>query len=202
MEPQKLTLKPKKKTGKIVIVTLAAALAIALGFIVWQNCIYQEPKVAEDSKTTTSSSTDSDKGTKDEPVIPDMIDYAAGIKVTTQADLAKLTNSPETLKAYLYGNIEKANQMAEMDGCTTAITVKKVYKQMYATGGVNVEGEGCGGGFAALWGNVDGSWKQLAGSQANAFGCTDLMKYKVPAAIAGDTCIDDSAPEGKPYTQS
>lgn len=200
MEPQQLTLKSKKKTGKIVIITLAVALVAALGFIVWQNFIYKAPVAEIDSSDKTTQSEPA-KQDADTPALPDMIDYAAGIPVSAQADLAKLTNAPATFKAYLYGNIEKANQMAEMDGCTTVITVKKLYKQMYAVGGVNVVGEGCGGGFAALWGDTSGSWKQIAGSQAGSFGCADLMKYKVPAKIAGSTCIDDAYPEGRTYSQ-
>jgi len=203
METQRLSLKSKKKTGKILTITLAVALVVALGFIVWQNFIYSVPKIESDStsKTTASKSTDDGDTPVKSPALPDTIDYGTGVKVAAQSDLSKLKNAPATFSSYLYGTIEQANKMAEADGCTTTITVKKIYKQLYATGGVNVTGSGCGGGYASLWGDTEGSWKQLAGSQESSFACSDLVKYNVPAAIAGAMCIDDAHPEGRSYTQ-
>jgi|GEM_PF-3253085 hypothetical protein len=204
METQQLSLKNgKKKTGKILTITLAVALVVALGFIVWQNFIYSAPKTESDtaSKTTTSKTVDNPDAPVSNSGLPDLIDYGAGVKVSTQSDLSKLTDAPASFSSYLYGTIEQANKMAETDGCTTAITVKKIYKQLYAIGGVNVTGNGCGGGYASLWGDTEGSWKQLAGSQESSFACSDLVKYKVPAAIAGAMCIDDAHPEGRSYTQ-
>lgn len=203
MRTQRLTLNSTNKTGRILTITFAMALLGALGFIVWQNFIYHEPAVEKISTGTTASSgakIKTDPSVKG-PALPDMIDYGSGIKIATQSDLTKLTNAPATLSSYLYGVIEQANATGETDGCTTVITVKKVYKQLYATGGVGVTGNGCGGGYAALWGDTESSWKKLAGSQNDGFGCNDLTKYKVPAAIAGATCIDGTHPEGRSYTQ-
>jgi len=199
----RLTLNSKKKTGKILTITLAVALVVALGFIVWQNFIYHEPKVETVITGGASSSGAKVKAdsTIKNPTLPELVDYGTGVKVATQADLSKLINAPATFVSYLFGTIEQANKAGETDGCTNTVTVKKIYKQQFAVGGVNATGNGCGGGYASLWGDTEGSWKQLAGSQESFFACTDLMKYKVPAAIAGTMCIDDAHPEGRSYTQ-
>ena len=67
----------------------------------------------------------------------------------------------------------------------------------FAVGGVN----DCGG-YAALWGRKDGAWKELIGTQ-DAWLCSDLKKYGVPAHGVVRTCIGGSKPSEMkevPYT--
>lgn len=205
METEQVAQDSKKPIGKIVTITLALALTVALGFIVWQNFIYDTPQVETNTTSTTNPSDAASKGDTpvSDPVLPDLIEYPDGVKIANQADLAKLTNAPATFGAYLYGTIEQARVAAQVDGCSIAVTVHKIYKQSYASGAVQVTGEGgsCGGGFKNLWGDNGGSWKSLTGTQSSAFGCADLVKYKVPSKVAGTTCIDEANPDGRSYTQ-
>lgn len=45
------------------------------------------------------------------------------------------------------------------------------------------------GGHNALYAQVGGSWQEIIGTQSG-YACDDLKKYKVPAAVAGSSCLD------------
>lgn len=45
------------------------------------------------------------------------------------------------------------------------------------------------GGNNALYAQVGGTWKEIIGTQSG-YGCADLRKYQVPAAVAGSSCLD------------
>lgn len=189
-----------KKFSPFLTLSLAVLLVISIGFIVWQNFIHEEPRV-ESVVTSSSAQQKPRQLPAEQETTVSMLQYGSGVAVSMQSDLAKLTNAPASFKSYLNGLLEPATTSSTDDGCTFEITVKSIYKQQFAVGGTHSTGPGCGSGFATLWGDVDGSWKKIAGSQESAFGCDNLVKYKVPSKIAGQTCINDSSPEGRPYIQ-
>ncbi len=134
---------------------------------------------------------------------PKLIDYGpTGVNIQKASDITKLTSADQTFKDFILSMVKQslADNQQNTDpntACeyTYTVNVSKIYAQAYATGGVSV----CGG-YAALWAKVDGSWKQIAGTQ-EGFTCDVLMKYKVPSVLVGDTCNEVSSGTSIPYNQ-
>jgi hypothetical protein len=200
MESVKTKLKSGRFQSTFMLVSLAVLLAAAMSFIIWQNFIYQSP-TPDTTVVVSTNQTQIPKTSSNVDTTPEMLEYGNGVAISMQSDLVKLTDSPASFKSYLSGLLEPATISSTDDGCTFEITVKKIYKQQYALGSTQSTGPGCGSGYATLWGDAEGSWKKIAGSQEKSFGCSNLEKYKVPSKIAGTMCIDDGAPEGKTYSQ-
>jgi hypothetical protein len=97
--------------------------------------------------------------------------------VTSAADTAQLDGTPETFRTFIVGVWQKdADQ-----GCATpTVTVQKYSSAGYALGGVG----GCGG-YAALWVDQDGHWKEALGTQ-DQWRCSDLRRFDVPTSFAGE----------------
>ena len=53
------------------------------------------------------------------------------------------------------------------------------------------------GGNGALYAVVHGAWQEIAVTQSG-YACGDLAKYRVPATIAGSSCLD-KAGNPQPY---
>lgn len=119
---------------------------------------------------------------------PRLFSYAGGESVGagihSTADARRLLKGTGgAFKRYIGG---LADALAADPTCAAAdysgITVEVMRTDGYAAGGVN-----CAGGYAALWAVVDGSWKQIAGTQ-DAWDCRVLRKRDVPSDVAGDSC--------------
>ncbi|MBB6626834.1 hypothetical protein H5V45_05820 [Nocardioides sp. KIGAM211] len=130
---------------------------------------------------------------------PRLISYAGGespgVTVHTRAQARRLTGAPAAFKRFVGDTAEKITDSESCDAAAKGITVDAVRTDGYAVGGVNE----CGG-YAALWAVVDGSWKEIAGTQ-DSWECKVLKQYTVPSDIAGDTCYDYDANEEHEYHQ-
>jgi len=172
----------------VVIVVLVVALVATLGFVYWQNLIHK-PVVADENKTTGQTAQTDSTSTSNSK----MIDYrtngdSTGIKLLSSSDVDKLTGAPQSFKDFIGPLVDTAIKSSGSP------VVDRIYDQKYAVGG----------GFTdayLLWGNVDGSWMQIAGTQNIGYECVTLEKYKVPSAIAGTTCLDGTE-NGRAYSQS
>ena len=183
--------KTNSQTGSahiVIIVILVVVLVATLGFVFWQNFIYK-PVVADENKTTSQPAQTDKTSTSNSK----MIDYrtngdATGIKLLTSSDANKLTGAPQSFKDFIGPLVDTAIKSGGSP------VVDRIYDQKYAVGG------GFTGAYL-LWGNVDGSWMQIAGTQNIGYECATLEKYKVPSAIAGMTCLDGTE-NGRAYSQS
>jgi hypothetical protein len=179
----------KGSAHAFIIIILIVAIIGALGFVFWQHFL---------SKESTPTAT---------PVVtaPDMIRYdtadQSGVTITSATDVAKLTNAPGSFKTFITQEITTDNKDLKNDPTTTCpnaqINVKKIYKQQYAIGFSGA----CASSSEVLWGYINGTWITVATTQNTDFACTDLVKYKVPAAIAGSTC-GVYTPDGTPHPSS
>jgi hypothetical protein len=132
--------------------------------------------------------------------VPRLITYAdggsPGVEVQSGGDARKLRGAPEDFQRFV-GRL--AQQVAQRSDCAdgyVGVTVATLRTDGYAAGGVN----DCGG-YAALWATVDGQWKEIAGTQ-EAWDCAVLERYAVPSDVAGTTCYDYAAQEGRAYRAS
>lgn len=183
----------------IIIIALIVLLIGALGYIFWKNNINKDEAVKSPGGSSAS------EPSKSAAKLPDMIIYDPTVNVMKKDDVSGLKDAPDDFKQFIVSLLgkdgENTNAEAESN-CFSIITVHKIYKQKYATGGVTAGGD-CAGGAAVLWGIVDGSWKDIAGTQNIGFPCEDLERYKVPSEIAGSSCYDPKSPGGsRNYTQA
>lgn len=124
-----------------------------------------------------------------------LISYAngedTGVTIATAADTGKLTGAPADFKAFIAS--ELANATAD-EGCTEKpqISVDTIDTGGWARGGHFVPQ--CGG-YATLWAKTGGVWRDVWGGQSLT-PCSTLTKYRIPARVAGDSCLDgdDSVP--------
>lgn len=197
----------------LVTACLVVVLLFALGWIFWQNFVHKEAA----NKDTDTIVVDKTK-TTDAQALPDDVNFAStespnGITLHNAADVDKLDNISSDLKSYLKDQMalmEKDVDRAETT-CKKPIksevtyTLIRVYKQNYAVGtaageSVGVDGVSCaGGGAAFLWGKVDGSWREISGTQNIGFSCSDLEKYHVPAAVVDGKCSDGKSATAVTY---
>ena len=55
------------------------------------------------------------------------------------------------------------------------------------------------GGAGALYAQVSGTWQEIATTQSG-YACSDLTKFKVPATVAGSSCLN-KAGNPQPYKE-
>lgn len=131
---------------------------------------------------------------------PTLIVYAGGespgVQVEKRADAKRLRGAPKAFKRYIG---KKAQRLADQSTCSggyVGVTVERLRTDGFAQGGVN----DCGG-YVALWAEVDGRWKEIAGTQ-DMWGCGVLKRHVVPSSIAGNTCYSVRAHKVRRYHQS
>ena len=130
---------------------------------------------------------------------PRLIGYAGGespgVQVEKRADARRLHGAPRAFKRFIG---KKAQRLADQSTCTggyVGVTVQRLRTDGFAVGGVN----DCGG-YAALWAEVDGRWKEIAGTQ-EIWRCAVLRRHVVPSTIAGDRCYSYRAQRVRHYHQ-
>jgi hypothetical protein len=155
--------------------------------------------------TPTSPSPGSEAPTSSEPSASPtqeapLIAYAGGESPGAEgrqpADADKLEGAPESFRTFLADAVRRLVANSTCTDGYVGITVEFLRTDGYAVGGVN----DCGG-YAALWAVVDGQWKEIAGTQ-EAWDCAVLERYAVPSDVAGTTCYDYAAQEGRAYRAS
>jgi len=118
-----------------------------------------------------------------------------GVEVQKADDVAKLRGTSEEFKAFIADLATHLERPAGGEDCFIGVTVDAYDPAGFARGGVN----DCGG-YVALWGRKDGTWKELIGTQ-DAWTCSDLKKHGLPPGLV-PTCIGTVDGEMKevPYT--
>ncbi len=76
------------------------------------------------------------------------------------------------------------------------ITVEFLRTDGYAVGGVS----DCGG-YAALWAQLDGRWREVEATQ-EAWSCAVLERYEFPSELVGPTCYDYDSQHEQDYQQA
>jgi hypothetical protein len=187
----------------VVMAIIVSAIMIGvLGYLIWSNF------VAPKDEAMTWQVTESESSAEETKSIPDMITYETFISIENSEDTDRLTNAPESFKKYLIESLASDNAKIKADypDCFRVFQVSKIYKQRYAAGQImgGCSSSNGGGAAAALWAFSGGEWVVVGVTQNIGIACEKLEIYKVPSAIAGDTCFtsDPAYPEGKPYTQT
>ena len=119
-----------------------------------------------------------------------------GAEIRSQADADKLEGAPAAFKQFIGRTAERLADGSTCEDGYVGVTVEFLRTDGYAVGGVNE----CGG-YRALWAVVDGSWKEVAGSQ-EMWDCAVLQRYTVPSEIAGSRCYDYDAQKERDYEQA
>ncbi len=101
-----------------------------------------------------------------------------GTFVTSSSDAAtKLAGFPADFVEFAGTTADQLQASADCPDAAVGVTVDYVVDDTWAVGAVNQ----CGG-YVALWGNKDGQWKELLGTQ-DEWTCPDLKRLGVPQGI-------------------
>ncbi|MGN6162337.1 MAG: hypothetical protein ACTHOG_11630 [Marmoricola sp.] len=129
---------------------------------------------------------------------PRLITYPGdGLSITTKNVTTALKDTSPSFQAFVTKQLHVLWQSGgSVPGCQSAALISLTAYR--ADGFASASNEGlfgsdtCArGGNSALYAEVRGVWKEIAASQSG-YACSDLVKYKVPAAVAGRTCLDAS----------
>ena len=155
---------------------------------------------AADPATSPAPASPSQTAPSETAPEPELIAYAGGespgFEVQDRQDAEKMTGAPVAFRQFIG---RTAQGIADGSTCKdgyVGVTVQMLRTDGYAVGGVN----DCGG-YLALWAVVDGTWKEVAGSQ-EMWDCAVLERYTVPSDVAGDACYDYDAQQERRYQQS
>ncbi|MGN6577747.1 MAG: hypothetical protein ACTHKG_18905 [Nocardioides sp.] len=167
-----------------------------------------DPTETSEATPTESTSGEADPELSESPeptestqaAAPRLLAYAGGespgAEIRSQADADKLAGAPEGFKQFIGRTAERLADGSTCEDGYVGVTVEFLRTDGYAVGGVNE----CGG-YRALWAVVDGSWKEIAGSQ-EMWDCAVLQRYTVPSEIAGSRCYDYDAQKERDYEQA
>ncbi|HET8561724.1 MAG TPA: hypothetical protein VFL69_14470 [Marmoricola sp.] len=112
---------------------------------------------------------------------PRLVRYSGdGVKVSGPADAGKLRGTSRAFRSFIVARVPQGSA----DCGSGSITVNAWRADGFAVGDVFE----CPGGYRAIWGSPDGSWRELIGSQ-DIWSCADLRRWTVPTSIAGDKCF-------------
>lgn len=199
----------KGSVHAVIVLGLVIVIAGLLSIILWQNFIAKKPPLEQLNTTSTVKQ----KDTSAEVELPQDIDFTketeGGLVIVKVADVNAMTNVSSQLKEFLKRTLSDKLAMVQAEPVDAScgepqvtITLKRVYKQQYATGGISTSAGDCAyGGAAYLWADVDGGWREIGGTQNDGFGCANLEKYKIPSEIAGTQCFASDGSGVKPYNQ-
>lgn len=113
---------------------------------------------------------------------PRLVRYPGdGVKVSGLADADKLRGTSQAFRSFIVGQVPQGSA----DCGRGSITVAAWRADGYAVGDVFE----CPGGYRAIWGAPNGTWRELVGSQ-DIWSCADLRRWTVPTSIAGDKCVE------------
>ncbi|MFT4009437.1 MAG: hypothetical protein QM655_05280 [Nocardioidaceae bacterium] len=152
--------------------------------------------------TPTGSTTGSATPTTSPTTTPKLLDFSSlnnnsGAFVTGPKDIDQISTAPADFRAFVLKLAAKANKTGKQ--CPDAahgVGIDMVRTDGFAVGGVN----DCGG-YRALWAKVDGTWKEIIGTQ-DEWDCGPLRKYKVPSVLVNGRCYDyDGDQEEHKYQQ-
>ena len=132
---------------------------------------------------------------------PRLVTYPGdGVSVTTRNVESALKDTSPVFRAFITDKLHTLwVSGGSVPGCEGAALISLTAYR--ADGFASASNEGmfgndtCArGGNNALYAQVGGTWREIAGTQSG-YACTVLRKYHVPVDIAGSTC---SGPAGNP----
>lgn len=123
-----------------------------------------------------------------------------GVLITRPTDAQLLSGTPVAFRRFI---ASKLTQMLDAHDCNSPISMQV---GAYASSGYAIGGVTDCGGYLAIWGVRNGSWKELIASQQE-WQCQDLHRYAVPPTLVtgygmnGDqpTCYDTTSRKSVPY---
>jgi hypothetical protein len=166
----------------VVIVCLVVALVAALGWIFYQNYIYQDPVKVTKTTAVVKTDTDKNESTAYQDLRTNKKD-GTGLKLSSKADVAKLNNVDPELIAYFQSIAGEKMEKPSHDGTFTVVyTIDRVYGKYAAGSGPN---------FYRIWGPKDGKGDitEVTGTQDSGFSCEELKAAKVPSVLVDGKCL-------------
>lgn len=132
------------------------------------------PTIAPEETTATPTTTLLDYETGDDE----------GVVLASGSDVANLIGAPADFTTFIKAELASATPG---DGCTEApqIYVTRIDTGGWARGGYSIPQ--CGG-YATLWAKAGGAWKEIWSGQS-LVECTTLTQFKIPARVAGSSCL-------------
>ena len=130
------------------------------------------------------------------PAGPKLITYPGdGVSVTVKNVQTALKDTSPEFRAFIR---ERLHDLwvagGSVPGCQASALISLTAYS--AAGFANASDEGvfgngnCArGGNNALYAKVNGTWKEIIGTQSG-YSCVDLRKFRVPADVAGSSCVD------------
>lgn len=159
----------------VAIIGLVLALIVALGWIFYQNFIYEEPQATTDDTSLVETGGESDVDAVEEAKYVDLrkdID-GSGAVVASAEDVSKLEGASQKLKDYFSANAGESE-----------FTVDRTY-------GDFAVGQSTSKSAYLVWGpDADGAIAELAATQANGFACDTLKAGSVPTELVDGKCSD------------
>ena len=159
----------------------------------------QAPETAPASEEPTTS-TSPEPSTAAPAKQPRLIAYAGGespgVEVHGRADAKDLRGAPAGFKRFIGRTAQRLTDRSTCSGGSVGVMVQTLRTDGYAVGGVNE----CGG-YRALWAVVDGSWKEIEGTQ-EMWDCAVLKRYTVPSELIEGRCYDYQAQQERDYQQA
>lgn len=161
---------------------LPAAALLAAALLLLTACSSDDDGSSAADPSSSPSSSDTTPATQ-------LIDYekddAGGVTLRKPADVAGLTGAPDDFRQYMAGFVNATvTGIQEDPECPVVVQVSQLDTSGYAAGFT-----GACGGAAYMWAKRDGIWQQIWVGQEIPK-CSDMTKYSVPKAIAGDRCQD------------
>ena len=138
------------------------------------------------------------------PPGPKLITYPGdGASVTVKNVDTALKDTSPAFRSFI---TERLHQLwvsgGSVPGCQASalISIKTYRVDGYASAsdeGLFGDANCARGGNGALYALVQGAWRDIAATQSG-YACSDLAKYRVPATVAGSTCLDNAG-NPQPY---
>lgn len=125
-----------------LLTIIALTLICFTGFYVYNaNKRANESIKNSESATTTGSQLDQ---TSPEANKTELIKYDPAVEVSAASDSDKLEGASQSFKTFIGQELKNANEDQSLGSdCVVKISVSKIYKDTFASGGVGAEG--CGG---------------------------------------------------------
>lgn len=170
----------------VLVIVLIIAILGGVGYVGYRTLTKKE--MAASTAPIKTDSTTADTQNFDDVVpnesIDGFIDYEhrSGASMTKASDTSLLKGAPSGFVSYLKAELNNTEKNQSCPDDPYTIVVNRL-DEHFAAGSVG----GCSGA-RVVWGEQNGTWQELTGTNNLGFSCEDLYKYRVSVAVAGDTC--------------
>lgn len=167
-----------------LLIVIALTMVVGVGYYV-VNANKEEPN--EPAQVSQSEKKEEPKPETQQKA-PEIIEYDPEITIQSTQDIVKLEGASDSFKSYIRSLTTNTPQFPG-EGCEypNTISVKKIVKDTFATGGI-----GACGGARYVWKKKNNEWKSvLAGQQAP--NCSEVLAESIPRSII-EYCFDENNP--------